>query len=76
MRYELLQAVHKVGYDKPTPIQMQAIPIAFEKRDMIGTANLRNPREKGATLMIQGMRTVCRTPFKNTFSWYSSISVI
>eukprot|EP00971_Amphidinium_carterae_P140013 2774217-Amphidinium_carterae.1 len=33
--WELLEAIHKVGYSRPTPIQMQAIPIAAENRDMI-----------------------------------------
>jgi len=35
---ELLDAIRKVGYENPTPIQMQSIPIAAEKRDMIGIA--------------------------------------
>lgn len=36
--WELLEAIHKVGYARPTPIQMQAIPIACEMRDMIAVA--------------------------------------
>lgn len=36
--WELLEAVHTAGYAKPTPIQMQAIPIACEMRDLIGVA--------------------------------------
>mmetsp|Transcript_16321 Transcript_16321/g.39113 ORF Transcript_16321/g.39113 Transcript_16321/m.39113 type:complete len:722 (-) Transcript_16321:859-3024(-) len=36
--WELLEAVRKVGYAKPTAIQMQAIPIALEMRDCIGIA--------------------------------------
>jgi len=36
--FELLEAVRAVGYDRPTPIQMQAIPIAFQQRDLIGIA--------------------------------------
>lgn len=36
--WELLEAIHKVGYQRPTPIQMQAIPIACECRDLIGVA--------------------------------------
>merc|ERR1740133_504724 len=34
--WELLEAVQKVGYLRPTPIQMQAIPIACQCRDLIG----------------------------------------
>jgi ATP-dependent RNA helicase DDX23/PRP28 len=32
----LLDAVHRAGYTKPTPIQMQAIPVALVPRDLIG----------------------------------------
>lgn len=35
---EILAAVKVVGYEKPTAIQMQTIPIALEMRDMIGLA--------------------------------------
>mmetsp|Transcript_99254 Transcript_99254/g.269710 ORF Transcript_99254/g.269710 Transcript_99254/m.269710 type:complete len:751 (+) Transcript_99254:87-2339(+) len=36
--WELLEAIHKVGYIKPTPVQMQVIPIACEHRDLIAVA--------------------------------------
>merc|ERR1719171_1596816 len=36
--WELLEAIHKVGYQRPTPIQMQTIPIACECRDLIAVA--------------------------------------
>jgi ATP-dependent RNA helicase DDX23/PRP28 len=35
----LLDAVHKVGYLKPTPIQMQAIPIAMVPRDLVAISS-------------------------------------
>lgn len=35
---ELLRAVEKVGYTKPSPIQMAAIPIGLQQRDVIGIA--------------------------------------
>ncbi|KAF4709120.1 DEAD-box ATP-dependent RNA helicase 21, partial [Perkinsus olseni] len=35
---ELLKAINEVGYIRPTPIQMQAIPVAMEQRDLIGVA--------------------------------------
>ncbi|KAL2133942.1 hypothetical protein VTI74DRAFT_1360 [Chaetomium olivicolor] len=34
----LLEIIHKVGYDEPTPIQRAAIPIALQARDLIGVA--------------------------------------
>merc|ERR1719215_1523868 len=36
--WELLEAINKVGYLKPTPAQMQTIPIACEHRDLIAVA--------------------------------------
>ena len=35
---ELLKAVEKAGYKKPSPIQMAAIPIGLQQRDVIGIA--------------------------------------
>ncbi|KAI0140883.1 DEAD-domain-containing protein [Hypoxylon sp. NC0597] len=34
----LLDIVHKVGYDEPTPVQRAAIPIALQARDLIAVA--------------------------------------
>ena len=35
---ELLKAVAERGYTEPTPIQMEAIPVGLEGRDLIGSA--------------------------------------
>lgn len=35
---ELLKAVYKVGYKRPSPIQMAAIPLGLQQRDVIGIA--------------------------------------
>jgi ATP-dependent RNA helicase DeaD len=35
---ELLQALDKVGYEKPTPIQAECIPLILEGQDLLGTA--------------------------------------
>jgi ATP-dependent RNA helicase DeaD len=35
---ELLQALEKVGYEKPTPIQAQCIPLILAGHDLLGTA--------------------------------------
>jgi ATP-dependent RNA helicase DeaD len=34
----LLQAVKQLGFDQPTPIQLQAIPVLLSGRDMVGQA--------------------------------------
>ena len=34
----VLKAVEKCGYEHPTPIQEQAIPIILEGRDLIGAS--------------------------------------
>lgn len=33
-----VQAIEKVGYTKPSPIQMAAIPLGLKQRDVIGVA--------------------------------------
>jgi ATP-dependent RNA helicase RhlE len=38
LHYDLLKAVHKLGYQQPTPIQQQAIPLALAGSDLIGCA--------------------------------------
>ncbi|KAJ8545067.1 hypothetical protein K7X08_017650 [Anisodus acutangulus] len=35
---ELLKAVERAGYKKPSPIQMAAIPLGLQQRDVIGVA--------------------------------------
>jgi ATP-dependent RNA helicase DeaD len=35
---EILEALHDVGYEAPTPIQEQAIPLLLEGKDVIGQA--------------------------------------
>lgn len=35
---EIMTVIKKVGYDSPTPIQRQAIPIGLQNRDVIGVA--------------------------------------
>ena len=33
-----MELIDKAGYEKPTPIQRQAIPIGMQNRDIIGVA--------------------------------------
>jgi len=58
--WELLQAVHKVGYNRPTPIQMQAIPIACECRDLIAVAETGSG--KTAAYMLPMLNYVKKLP--------------
>ncbi|WP_040338821.1 DEAD/DEAH box helicase [Candidatus Blastococcus massiliensis] len=38
LRPELLQALTTLGYEEPTPIQLEAIPLVIEGRDLLGQA--------------------------------------
>jgi ATP-dependent RNA helicase RhlE len=49
---ELLQAVHAAGYDFPTPIQAQAIPVALKGRDLMGLAQTGTGKTAAFTLPI------------------------
>ena len=35
---KIIDALRDIGYEKPSPIQMQAIPVALDKRDLVGIA--------------------------------------
>ena len=47
-----LRAVQDAGYDAPTPIQQQAIPLALEGRDLIGLAQTGTGKTAAFTLPI------------------------
>ncbi len=48
----LLDALHDAGYDKPTPIQREAIPVALKGRDLIGLAQTGTGKTASFTLPI------------------------
>ncbi len=49
---ELVRAVADKGYDTPTPIQAQAIPLILEGRDLMGSAQTGTGKTAGFTLPI------------------------
>ncbi len=48
----LLDALHDAGYDQPTPIQREAIPVALKGRDLIGLAQTGTGKTASFTLPI------------------------
>ncbi len=48
----LLQAVHKAGYQQPTPVQAKAIPMALTGRDLMASAQTGTGKTAGFTLPI------------------------
>lgn len=49
---ELLRAIERAGYETPTPIQLRAIPIALEGRDILGCAQTGTGKTAGFSLPI------------------------
>ncbi len=49
---DLLRAVSEKGYDTPTPIQKQAIPLVLEGRDLMGGAQTGTGKTAGFTLPL------------------------
>ncbi len=49
---EILRAISEKGYDKPTPIQQQAIPLVLEGRDLMGGAQTGTGKTAGFTLPL------------------------
>ena len=52
LRAELVRAVSEKGYDTPTPIQFQAIPLVLEGRDLMGSAQTGTGKTAGFTLPL------------------------
>ncbi len=52
LRAELLRAVSENGYNVPTPIQSQAIPLVLEGRDIMGGAQTGTGKTAGFTLPL------------------------
>ena len=36
LRPELLDSIHKLGFESPSPIQAETIPVALEGHDIVG----------------------------------------
>lgn len=51
---QLVAAVSALGYEEPTPIQREAIPLLLDGRDLIGQAAVRSITLVGATRQILG----------------------
>jgi len=49
---EVLTAVRRAGYDRPTPIQAQAIPLVLKGRDLMGLAQTGTGKTAAFTLPI------------------------
>ncbi|KAK6924673.1 Helicase, C-terminal [Dillenia turbinata] len=57
---ELLRAVEKAGYKKPSPIQMAAIPLGLQQRDVIGIAETGSG--KTAAFVLPMLSYISRLP--------------
>ena len=47
---KILNAIEDVGYKKPTPIQLKAIPAALEGKDVLGIAQTGTGKTASFTL--------------------------
>ncbi|PRQ46879.1 putative RNA helicase [Rosa chinensis] len=57
---ELLEAVKRAGYKKPSPIQMGAIPLGLQQRDVIGIAETGSG--KTAAFVLHMLSYISRLP--------------
>ena len=56
----ILEAIEKIGYKVPTPIQMQAIPIGLQGRDIMGIAETGSG--KTAAFVLPMLQYILRLP--------------
>jgi ATP-dependent RNA helicase RhlE len=49
---ELLKAIDKVGYTEPTPIQLKAIPVILDRKDVLASAQTGTGKTAGFVLPI------------------------
>jgi len=47
---QLLRAIKEQGYDEPTPVQKEAIPVILKKRDVLAGAQTGTGKTAGFTL--------------------------
>jgi len=74
----IVRAVRKQGYTTPTPIQLQAIPVVLEGRDIMGGAQTGTGKTAGFTLPVlellsnqskgSGLRALILTPTRELAS--------
>lgn len=57
---ELLKAVKRAGYKKPSPIQMASIPLGLQQRDVIGVAQTGSG--KTAAFVLPMLSYITRLP--------------
>ena len=63
----LLKALTQEGYEKPTPIQMQAIPHVLEGKDLLGIAQTGTGKTAAFALpILQRLDANKRTPAPKT----------
>src|SRR6476661_436850 len=65
----ILKAVHEQGYETPTPIQAQAIPVVLEGHDLLGGAQTGTGKTAAFTLPMLHKLTMSRSA-KNKFGGY------
>lgn len=61
----IVKAIRETGYKVPTPIQVQAIPLIMEGRDVLGCAQTGTGKTAAFAVPIIHRLTQCRQPPKN-----------
>lgn len=60
LKKDLLSAIRKAGYEEPTPIQEQSIPVILEGKDMVGCAQTGTGKTAAFALPILQKLTVIK----------------
>ena len=65
LKAEIVRAVHEKGYNTPTPIQQQAIPVILTGKDLMGGAQTGTGKTAGFTLPLLQQLLTNRQPDKS-----------
>lgn len=62
LKKDLLSAIRKAGYEEPTPVQEESIPVILEGRDMIGCAQTGTGKTAAFALPVLHKLTLLKRP--------------
>lgn len=74
LRRELLMGIFEKGFEKPSPVQEEAIPVILQNRNVLARA--KNGTGKTAAYIIRKFCCYCPVIFESKFSFFISLFLL